>query len=334
MIDTIENKLYLQPILHEKTINVLTQHIYITSDEEIKEGDWLFANQGANKIIEIKEGDYPYGSVNKKGDKVFDSKHWKSKIILTTDQELIADGVQAIDDEFLEWFVKNPSCEFVWTDYDLYSPLGRRMDPHTLEQNLCGGKWKYTISIPQDEPKQFNCTFCEGTGQIVSSTTISGFKTCNCIDIPQEEVNMFTKGKKYIQQDGVVILAGENGTNGIVITDHKKMWGVGHYSDAWNPKAFKLLEEPKQETLEEVAERFYSEQSKAFEDAIEPMFDNSRYLVAGFIDGARWQAERMYSEEELRNAMNWMMTLYFEFYECPTTGRIDHYIQSLKQQEQ
>ena len=33
------------------------------------------------------------------------------KIILTTDQDLIADGVQAIDDEFLEWFVKNPSCE-------------------------------------------------------------------------------------------------------------------------------------------------------------------------------------------------------------------------------
>ena len=35
VIDTIENKLYLQPILHEKTINVLTQNIYITSDEEI-----------------------------------------------------------------------------------------------------------------------------------------------------------------------------------------------------------------------------------------------------------------------------------------------------------
>ena len=37
VIDTIENKLYLQPILHKKTINVLPQHIDITSDEEIKE---------------------------------------------------------------------------------------------------------------------------------------------------------------------------------------------------------------------------------------------------------------------------------------------------------
>ena len=31
------------------------------------------------------------------------------KIILTTDQSL--NGVQAIGDTFLEWFVKNPSCE-------------------------------------------------------------------------------------------------------------------------------------------------------------------------------------------------------------------------------
>ena len=42
VIDTIENKLYLQPILHKKTINVLPQNIYITSDEEIKEGDKYF----------------------------------------------------------------------------------------------------------------------------------------------------------------------------------------------------------------------------------------------------------------------------------------------------
>jgi hypothetical protein len=60
--------------------------------------------------------------------------------------------------------------------------------------------------------------------------------------------------------------------------------------------------ETKKETLEEAAEIFYSEQSKAYEDAIEPMFDNSRYLVAGFIDGAKWQQEKdkkMYSEEEV-----------------------------------
>ena len=37
----------------------------------------------------------------------------RKKVILSTDQDLIKDGVQAIDDEFLEWFVAHPSCEEV-----------------------------------------------------------------------------------------------------------------------------------------------------------------------------------------------------------------------------
>lgn len=47
------------------------------------------------------------------------------------------------------------------------------------------------------------------------------------------------KGRKYIQQDGVIILAGEKGTNGVVLYDPKNMWGVGYYSKCWNPEAFK-----------------------------------------------------------------------------------------------
>ncbi len=83
----------------------------------------------------------------------------------------------------------------------------------------------------------------------------------------------------------------------------------------------------KEQTLEEAANKangynVYAKETKA------PIFNE------GFIEGAKWQAERMYSEEELRNAMNWMLTQYLEFHEQPTTGRIDYYIQSLKQQEQ
>jgi hypothetical protein len=72
-------------------------NIYITSDEEIKEGDWCFDING--KIFK-HENHFPI-SIGQR------------KIILTTDPDLIADGVQAIDNEFLEWFVKNPSCERV-----------------------------------------------------------------------------------------------------------------------------------------------------------------------------------------------------------------------------
>jgi len=48
-----------------------------------------------------------------------------------------------------------------------------------------------------------------------------------------------------------------------------------------------LLEEPKQETLEEVAKRIYGS---------EPSKDIEYYA---FIAGAKWQAERMYSEEDM-----------------------------------
>jgi len=73
-------------------------NIYITSDEVIGEGDW-YLDTTVNVIF--------------KNDKLFLNGTGYKKIILYTDPTLIADGVQAIDDEFLKWFVKNPSCEEV-----------------------------------------------------------------------------------------------------------------------------------------------------------------------------------------------------------------------------
>ena len=69
----------------EKFIN-----IYINSDEEIKEGDYGLSK--LNEIIKFHSGyDYRY----------------YSKIILTTDEQLIKEGVQAIDNEFLKWFIQH-----------------------------------------------------------------------------------------------------------------------------------------------------------------------------------------------------------------------------------
>jgi hypothetical protein len=85
-------------------------NIYITSDEDIKEGDWCYQvelNDG--KVDKCYDVTLYHTWTNNGVDKTRKFK----KIILTTDQDLIKDGVQSIDDEFLEWFVKNPSCEFV-----------------------------------------------------------------------------------------------------------------------------------------------------------------------------------------------------------------------------
>ncbi len=93
--DGISYKLVLKKELSKCNDGLLSgqRHVYITSDEEIKVGDWFYS---VRELIEKAIINYPKG------------EHF-GKIILTTDQSL--DGVQAIYDEFLEWFVKNPSCE-------------------------------------------------------------------------------------------------------------------------------------------------------------------------------------------------------------------------------
>jgi hypothetical protein len=100
-------------------------NIYITSDEEIKEGDTsVLIIDGFEPMILTHHEPIEDGYLGK-------------KIILTTDPKLIDSGVQAIDDEFLEWFVKNPSCEFVDTGFISHS-----------------GVREYKIIIPQEESKQ------------------------------------------------------------------------------------------------------------------------------------------------------------------------------------
>jgi hypothetical protein len=91
------------------------QNIYITSDEEIKEGDWVlgdFPDNPIGKVISKYGQEFTAQSLN--GDKYGLAEYDSKKIILTTDSQVIKDGVQAIDDEFLEWFCsKNGEVDFV-----------------------------------------------------------------------------------------------------------------------------------------------------------------------------------------------------------------------------
>ena len=114
-------------------------NLYITSDEEIKEGDKWIYNIHWNKPKKIEE-DWVLKILNESSNTF--------KIILTTDQDLIEDGVQDIDDEFLEWFVKNPSCEEIeigdWFN-EILSCCRSKEECH------CNKK---RIIIPKEELKQ------------------------------------------------------------------------------------------------------------------------------------------------------------------------------------
>jgi hypothetical protein len=109
------------------------QHIYITNDEKVKDGDWFINTFNDNQPkLQKRYGDWI-------------TCYNQHKIILTTDPELVADGVQAIDNAFLEWFVKNPTCEEVKVDLLPY-------DGTKSISKYWGGEHK--IIIPQEVSKQ------------------------------------------------------------------------------------------------------------------------------------------------------------------------------------
>lgn len=220
--------------LNEITLNIskhLLQrnygfNIYITSDEEIKEGDWYLTSK--NTLCKCIKTDSKYVYSLEGGS----STNCK-KIILTTDQDLIKDGVQAIDDEFLEWFVKNPNCEEVEVEINSY------MDKNISDSITFTD---YKIIIPKEEPNS--------TGNIVIDYQI---------------------GKSKVIQN-LMLIDAEIAYNSL-------------------PK-----EEPKQETLEEVAEKFATDKQNE---------DTSKYYIAleSFQLGAKWQQKQdknKYSEEDMK----------------------------------
>jgi hypothetical protein len=120
-------------------------NIYITSsNEEIK--DW-FIYKTENKAVILKAKNINSDTITV--DSHIEVGTWVSlkycqKIILTTDDRLINDCVQPIDDEFLEWFVKNPSCEFV------------EVEELTVKIDLLEYKTMYIPKVELKHPKVFS----------------------------------------------------------------------------------------------------------------------------------------------------------------------------------
>lgn len=76
----------IQTSIQSRNNDFTNQNIYITNDEGIKEGDWVITNNGllAKVITELT-----WHFINSK------------KIILTTDQDLISDGIAQISEDVL-----------------------------------------------------------------------------------------------------------------------------------------------------------------------------------------------------------------------------------------
>ena len=235
-------------ILSTKHENNIGRHIYITSDETTKcEICWHY-NRIFNTISKEESAGY-------------------KKIILTTDQDLIKDGVQAIDNEFLEWFVKNPSCEEV--DVEIESKFDR-VDGHYHDV------WE--IIIPKEEPK-----FEESIN--------------NLFNLMSSANSMFSKKE-------------ETEPHSFCETPKEKC--TMNYCDENGCQNRKReLEEPEQETLEEVR---VVKRTELYNSILSIVKQIPRKEVEGDAMDApscayelqqlflKWQQERSYSDEDLREA--------------------------------
>jgi len=165
-----------------------TQNIYITNDEEIKEGDWFHLDMSHSDTLPDEIHQMGNDNWSKTGGIHFcEGNSWvKSckKIILTTDQDLIKDGVQAIDDEFLQWFVKNPNCEEV--EVEDINNKWHKEDGSIVSVSV------YKIIIPKVEHK----------GKALSEQEVMDNRSSayDFIDVDKQETTLEDKLKSLVEQ--------------------------------------------------------------------------------------------------------------------------------------
>ena len=228
-------------------------NIYITSDERPSSNDYYIIDD----IHEVLKNTFL---------KFIDSKC--KKIILTTDQDLTKDGVQAIDDEFLEWFVKNQSCEKVKLEHIGYVDA-------------------YKIIIPKEEPKQIKCY--DKFNQIL--------KEGDYVDVQKDGIYKIYKkedGQLYFNPYGGEYKVSNYFSNDMVKCDKDGNWITNNQ--------YKDIDEHKQETFEDAAKDFIENTMKfSFTSNDTKTLANRMLKCVEF--GAKWQQEQiknMYSEEEVR----------------------------------
>jgi hypothetical protein len=245
-------KLTTQTLPFDNIIGCYPQSIYITSDEVIKEGDWCtdgsYLIQATTKLVGAQG--------------LFDRRDWK-KVILTTNPTLIRDGVQCIDDEFLEWFVKNPTCEFVEID--------KIPDLQSYNEKTHKCELVYTIIMPQEEPKQ-ESYICPHTKIQCDDECCVSAEDCHItsslasgIEEPKQERE--EEYFKHLEKD-------------------KK-----EFAKEWDEIRQEFGFDKKEETLEEAAENY----------AIRSFDSSWKDVTDHFIAGANYMSRRRYTEDEVRD---------------------------------
>ena len=93
-------------IFQHQNCTQVAQHFYITSDEEIKVGDWIYGNAFNDELKQVLS----------KEDEIWfkNNKHCWNKIIATTDKSITIPGYNSFDeDDIVNCYLPQPSQQFI-----------------------------------------------------------------------------------------------------------------------------------------------------------------------------------------------------------------------------
>jgi hypothetical protein len=278
-------------------------HLYITSDEEInKDTKICWCIDTSNNELVLHQGVLPN----------YHYKHYK-KIIMSTDKSIDVlcgcgkdcgtkeSEVQPIDDEFLEWFVKNPSCEFVYTGFISHS-----------------GIRQYKIIIPQESQmtecyftpdlKTTSKTICSNFGQEKMLHTIGeGIKASSTIIIGQEKTKQYPIGGHapgdYWHKECVTCKKEFFGDKRAVQCEPCAIEMVSTKVKVNDNGGFEI----EKETLEEASESYSIIHGEKYEIKGGLHFINTfNDVKEAFIAGSKWQSEIMFTEEDMKDYSNYV----------------------------
>ena len=235
------------------------QNIYITSDEEIRDvrphkGKWHL--EGGNIL-------------NKFPNYLTDLSECKL-VIMTTDQELIKDGVQAIEDEFLDFFVENPTFESIVVE--------RLLEIGNLTQ--LGEIFDITESWKLKGRTLYYCgeSKTKGIWKLEEELTVNKFNNIYRIIIPKVDFSFF-EGKSLFFKT-------QETAEGCTCDDSPDL--CDYCEDA------QILKEAREQAM---GKKSLEEAARVYENSFN---DASGTESTDFIEGAKWQAEQLFKDDAIQ----------------------------------
>lgn len=238
------------------TINSIVQgrNIYITSDTaDIYDNDYIITKDG--RLVQVS---FLLSS----------DLEGASKVILTTDTDLLKDNIQKINSEFLVWFVNNPSCEYVQVEINY-----KKFKKGNITLSNC-----YELIIPKEIKcyDKFNQRLSEG----------------DYVDVQKDGPHQI-----YKKEDGQEDKVSSYFSNDMVKCDSEGNWITNdRYEETEDVIGRTYFDILKQESIEEEMEEYDFEEN--LENASKKYWETNKFksdyphCPLSFKDGAKWYQEQ------------------------------------------